>query len=132
MDVGQPAVPVLKQILAEEKDEDLVDRAKIYLLRLDPQALSKAPAPSGRGPREPGWLKVRIYERGQSKPEVSINLPMALAEMVFKSLPDEARRELRRKGFEEGNLWERLKKLGPAEILNIEGGDGSRVQIWIE
>ena len=52
--------------------------------------------------------------------------------MVFKSLPDEARRELRRRGFEEGNLWERLKKLGPAEILNIDGGDGSRVQIWIE
>jgi hypothetical protein len=134
--VGQPAVPVLKRILEEEKDEDLVERAKLYLLRLDPGALTRArpdpdPGP-GPGPREAGWLRLRIYSRGQSRPEVSINLPMALAEMVFKSLPDEVRTELGHRGYEAGNFWDQLKKLRPAEILNIEGKDGSRVQIWIE
>jgi hypothetical protein len=133
--VGQPAIPVLRQIIEQEKDQDLVDRAKIYLMRLDPRLLTQEPAPSphsGPGPRQPGWLRVRIYGRGQARPEVSINLPMGLAEMVFKSLPDEVRAELRRKGYEEGNFWDRLRKLGPAEILNIEGDDGGRVQIWIE
>ncbi len=131
-DVGQAAVPVLKRILEEEKDEDLVERAKLYLLRLDPGALSRARLVPGLAPRESGWLRLRIYSRGQSRPEVSINLPVALAEMVFKSLPDEVRTELGRRGYEAGNFWDRLKKLPPAEILNIEGKDGSRVQIWIE
>jgi hypothetical protein len=131
-DVGQPAVPVLKRILQEEKDEDLVERAKLYLLRLDPGALSRVRPGTGLAPREAGWLRLRIYSRGQSRPEVSINLPMALAEMVFKSLPDEVRTELGHRGYEAGNFWDQLKKLRPAEILNIEGKDGSRVQIWIE
>jgi hypothetical protein len=131
-DVGQPAVPVLKRILQEEKDEDLVERAKLYLLRLDPGALSRARPGTGLAPREAGWLRLRIYSRGQSRPEVSINLPMALAEMVFKTLPDEVRTELGHRGYEAGNFWDQLKKLRPAEILNIEGKDGSRVQIWIE
>jgi hypothetical protein len=130
--VGQPAVPVLKRILEEEKDEDLVERAKIYLLRLDPGALTRARPVPGLAPREAGWLRVRIYSRGQSRPEVSINLPMALAEMVFKSLPDEVRTELGHRGYEAGRFWEQLKKLRPAEILSIEGKDGDRVQIWIE
>jgi tetratricopeptide (TPR) repeat protein len=131
-DVGQPAVPVLKHILEEEKDEDLVERAKIYLLRLDPGALTRARPVPGLTPRDAGWLRVRIYSRGQSRPEVSINLPMALAEMVFKSLPDEVRTELGHRGYEAGKFWEQLKKLRPAEILSIEGKDGDRVQIWIE
>ena len=131
-EVGQPAVPVLKRILEEEKDEDLVERAKVYLLRLDPGALTRARPVPGLAPRDAGWLRLRIYGRGQSRPEVSINLPMALAEMVFKSLPDEVRTELGHRGYEAGNFWAQLKKLRPAEILNIEGKDGSRVQIWIE
>lgn len=137
-EAGQPAVPVLKRILEEETDEDLVDRAKLGLLRLDPSALSRAGPreASARGEgsarRAAGWIKVRIFERGSTKPQVSINLPVALAEMVFKSLPDEARRELRRKGYDADSFWERLRKLGPAEILTIEEADGERIQVWLE
>ena len=75
---------------------------------------------------------MRIYEKGSAKPSVSINLPVALAEMVFKSLPDDARADLRKKGYDADNFWEALKKTGPTDILSIEGGDGERVQVWIE
>jgi len=37
-EAGRDAVPVLQRIIQEEKDLDLVDRAKVGLLRLDPQA----------------------------------------------------------------------------------------------
>ena len=136
-EAGQPAVPVLKRILEEETDEDLVDRAKLGLLRLDPSALSRAgqreASTRGEGSaRAASWIKVRIFERGSTKPQVSINLPVALAEMVFKSLPDEARREFRRKGYDAESFWERLRKQGPAEILTIEGADGERIQVWLE
>jgi hypothetical protein len=139
-DVGRAALPVLKKMLAEEKDEDLIDRARLALLRCDPGALGASPAPPANPPglapstppRAASWIRVRIYQKGAAKPQVSVNLPVALAEMVFKSLPEEARAELRRKGYDADNFWDRLKKLGPTEIISIEGDDGERVQIWLE
>lgn len=133
-EVGQRAVPVLKRILEQEKDQDLVDRAKIACLRLDPTGLCSARTSERSSPagREARWLRVRVTKRGQSQPSVSVNLPVALAELVFKSLPDEAREELRLKGYDADNFWERLRKLGPTEIVTIEGDGGERIQIWIE
>ena len=52
--------------------------------------------------------------------------------MAFKSLPDDARSELKKKGYDADNFWERLKKLGPTEIVSIVGDDGEKIQIWIE
>lgn len=131
-EVGRQAIPVLREILRTEADEDLVERAKLALLRLDRRALaeeSPVVAPSGKGA---GWIHVRIWEKGTTKPQLSLNLPVGLAEMVFKSLPDEARDELRRKGYDADSFWARLKKAGPAEILTVEGDDGGRIQVWIE
>lgn len=140
--VGQPAVPVLKKIIAEEKDDDLVERAKLRLLKVDPQALAPAttprprasasPAPGPASARAASFVRVRIFERGRSEAKVSINVPIALADLVFKSLPDDAKRDLRLKGYDADNFWERLKHLGPMEILEIVGDDGERIKIWIE
>ncbi len=130
---GRPAIPVLKEIVAREQDEELVERAKLALLRLDRSALASSPAPPPRaGGRQAGWIRVRIYEKGASRPALALNLPVALAELVFKSLPEDARDELRRKGYDSTSFWERVKKTGPADILTIEGDDGERVQVWIE
>ncbi len=135
-EAGKPAVPVLKEILAREKDQDLVERAKLALLRLDRNALAEA-APEGPRrtngkARAAGWVRVRIYEKGVARPKVAINVPVALAELVFKSLPDEAIADLRREGYDARTFWEKLKTTGPAEILTIEGEDGERIQVWIE
>ncbi len=134
-DQGKPAVPVLKEILAKETDQDLVERAKLYLLRLDRRALAaESPSPSPpRGARhQAGWIRVRIYDKGSSRPSLALNVPIALAELVFTSLPEDARDELRRKGYDSANFWERVKKTGPTDILTVEGEDGERVQVWIE
>ncbi|HVO11593.1 MAG TPA: HEAT repeat domain-containing protein [Vicinamibacteria bacterium] len=131
---GKPAVPVLKEILAKETDQDLVERAKLNLLRLDRSALatSPPPPPPRNGHRQAGWIRVRVYDRGSSRPTLALNVPIALAELVFKSLPEDARDELRRKGYDSASFWERVKKTGPTDILTIEGEDGERVQVWIE
>jgi len=143
--VAQPAIPVLQTIILEEKDEDLVSRAKLKLLRLDPETLNKIareselrqprprPNPSPSSPwKEATWLKVRISSPGRSEPEVSLNLPVALAELVFQSLPENAKRNLQERGYAGPNFWEKLKKLGPTQILDIHGDKGERIQIWIE
>jgi hypothetical protein len=149
-ELGRLAAPVLRQILDQEKDADLVDRAKLGLMRWDPAALSATAsvtatagatasgttrATAGAGTarvREAHWVHVRITERGGTKPKVSINLPLGLAEMLFKSLPEDAKADLRREGYDPESFWERLRKLGPSEIISIEGDEGERIQIWTE
>jgi tetratricopeptide (TPR) repeat protein len=134
-EVGRPAIPVLKEIVAEESDPDLVDRARLRLLRLDPGALeSGAPAArgSGRGGAEVRWVRLEIRSGDSADPELSLSFPVALAELVFKSLPEDARRELSQNGIDAANFWEQLKGLGPTRILEIEGDDGERIRLWLE
>lgn len=138
---GKSAIPVLKEIIEKEKDDDLVERAKLALIRLDRNALPPPapvppkPAASGKpvaSGKAASWVHIRIYEKGQSKPNVAINLPVALADLVFKSLPDSAIADLRKEGYDARSFWEALKKTGPAEILTVEGKDGERIQVWLE
>jgi hypothetical protein len=132
-EVGRPAVPVLQEILRRETDADLVDRAKLALLRLDRAALAEAtPEAAPGGPGRASWIKVRIWKEGARKPQLSLNFPVFLADMVFNSLPDEARDDLREEGFDADSFWERLKKSSPADILTVEGEEGGRMEIWIE
>jgi hypothetical protein len=138
--MARPAIPVLREIVKTEKDADLVERAKLALLRVDPAALRDlgseyTPSPAG-SPRpagtRAGWIKVRITEKGASAPKVSVTMPFALAELVFKSLPDDALREMKAKGIDADNFWRKLRDLGPTEVIDIEGDEGERIKIWIE
>jgi tetratricopeptide (TPR) repeat protein len=139
-EMGRLAVPVLRQILAQEKDPDLVDRAKLGLMRADPSALGQPASPAPRAPAAPRTpstgearvVRIRITEKGAAKPKVSINLPLALAEMLFKSLPDDVKDDLRRDGYDAANFWSKLRELGPSEIISIDGDEGERIQIWTE
>jgi hypothetical protein len=127
------AAPVLRRVVEADEDDDLVQRARLGLLRCDPGALdATARAPAGKDAASTRWLRVRIYERKGSRSKLSLNIPVGLADLVFKSLPDEAREELQKKGYDSDNFWERLRRLPPAQILEIEGDEGERIQIWIE
>jgi hypothetical protein len=131
---SRDALPVLRQMLANETDPDLLDRVRIVLLKLDPKSLSQPPLPSGGRPgvAPARMLRVRVFERGQTKPKVSINVPVALAEILFDSLPDDAKADLKRKGYDSDNFWPRVKALGATEVIDIEGDDGGRVKVWLE
>jgi len=128
---GRPAVPVLRRIVEDERDADLVDRAKLALMRLDPQSLPPEPGRRRGGVSVSGrWIHVQIYDKG--KPKVDIRFPLALAELVFKNLPEDTRRELKGRGYDADNFLEQLQELGPARLVDIQGEDGEKVEIWIE
>jgi hypothetical protein len=77
-------------------------------------------------------VKVRVFRKGSAKAEISINMPLAFAELIFDSLPDDARRELKREGFDAESFWKKLRGLAPQEILKIESKNGEVIQIWLE
>jgi hypothetical protein len=138
-ELGQPAVPVLKDIVAHERDPDVLDRAKLALLRIAPEALQGgteerlvAKGTSRAAKKDVRWIRVRIYEKGKGEPSVSLNLPLALGELVAASLPEDARRELSKKGMEGPGFWERLRQSGPTKILEVDDGEGGKVEIWTE
>jgi len=137
-DPGRRAVSVLKEIVETEDDPDLRDRAQLVLLRIQPEALRPLPEAGSRGRETPRakkvatWIKLRVYEHGEKKPSVSINVPLGLAELVFKALPDDAREDLRKEGYDVDNFWQKLEELGPTQIIEIEGDDDTRIKIWME
>jgi len=130
------AIPVLKEIIAKETEEDLVNRARIALLRLDPAALSqKAEAPPEPKKREAKsdsrMFHLVVHRQGASKPIVELNIPASLAQLAISALDESAKQEMRKKGFDVDNVWEDLKRLGPTNILTFRDEENT-IKIWIQ
>jgi tetratricopeptide (TPR) repeat protein len=139
------AVPVLREIVKSETEPELVDRARIALLRHDPNALARpqaeAPDPPKRVPtqREPSRGKpgsarmfhLVVYQSGMAEPKVELQLPVSLAQLAIAALDESARQEIRKRGIDIDNVWESLKNLGPTNILTFRDGPNT-VKIWIE
>jgi tetratricopeptide (TPR) repeat protein len=130
------AVPILREIVRKGGERDLVDRARIALLRLDPEALAPERTPSPKANRSSNgsagrMFHIEIYQGGSKKPKVELNLPMALAEFAVKALDESTKKELRKQGFDIDNFLESFKQLGPTKILTLRDGDNV-VKIWID
>ena len=96
---------ILRHVVAMEHDEELVQRARLGLVKCDPKGGVAEPQP--RTPRSPAaaakggvrWVKLRVLEPKGDKLKISVNVPLSLAEVLFKSLPDETKKDLVRKGY---------------------------------
>jgi len=145
---ARKATNVLKEIVVSSKDPDLIERAKLQLLRLEPKSLGDGspvrsarptPAPASSVKRPAGesepegparLLRIRISKGG--KQTVAVTVPFSLAEFVFNSLPDTTKHGLQLKGYDAEGFWKRLRNLNIREIVSIVGEDGETIEIWIE
>ena len=137
---ARKATTVLREIVKSSKDPDLVERAKLQLLRIEPKSLVAPPAPSPTprvrtsGSEEPRGqarlLRIRITKNG--KQNLSVTVPFSLAEFVFSSLPDSAKKGLELKGYDAEGFWKRLRTLNIREIVSIVGEDGETIEVWVE
>jgi hypothetical protein len=144
---ARKATTVLREIVKVSKDADIVERAKLQLLRLEPKSLAEVPPKdSGRpqpSPSRPAarssekepqgparLLRIRITKGG--KQTVSVTVPFSLAEFVFSSLPESSKRGLELKGYDAEGFWKRLRSLNIREIVSIVGEDGETIEIWVE
>jgi hypothetical protein len=122
------AVPVLKKLMAEEKDQELVDRAKIALLRISPESFKdlKNHAESG----DYRLIKIRIYEKGKKAASVSVNFPLALADLALQAMSEEDKNRIKQKGYDLDRLLDDLAK-SREKLVRIED-EGNLIEIWIE
>ncbi len=119
--VASKSIPVLKRILKDESDSELLDRARIALLRVDPDALRGVEG-RGAGDRNAWTLRIRIMEKGSSKPTLSLELPWALADLILSAIPEKERQALRRKGYDLDKIIDHLSR---RNLLRIEDEEGS-------
>jgi len=131
-------VPVLKEIVANEKQQDLVTPASLALLSIDPAALAK-PEPQKKAKSESKktnasvkMFHLRIYEGGENtEPKVELDFPVSFAQLAVMALDEPTKAEMRKKGIDIDNIWESLNRLGPTNILTIRSGS-SVIKIWIQ
>jgi len=125
--VASRAVPVLKEIIKKEKDDELRDRAKIALLRVDPGVLKDLE--EERPVRKAKLLKIRVWKDGEQT--LKINIPWALADLALGSIEEEEKASLKKEGYDLDTIMKTLAEVG--EIIYIENKEeGTIIKIWIE
>lgn len=132
------SVPILREIVAKEKQQEFVTPASIALLKIDPAALSppepakqaKSNAKKDNAPVK--MFHLRIYQGGENtQPKVELDFPVSLAQLAVMALDEPTKAELRKKGVDIDNIWDSLNRLGSANILTIRSG-ASLVKLWIK
>jgi len=128
--IREKALPVLKDILDESRDNEVRDRAKLAILRIDPDVFEEyGEEPEERGAR---ILYLRIYKRGQRKPALKLNIPWALADLAFSAISEEDKASLRKEGYDLDKMIRQLLAMG-GEVLEIhDEDDGITFQMWIK
>ncbi len=128
--VAVKSLPVLKSILSAENDSELRDRAKIALMRVDPQALKSAQAETSEGSSRPRLLRLEIMEEGRNK--VSLSIPWALADLAIQAIPEKEKQVLRQKGYDLERILRELENV-KSSIIEIKDDESrTRIKLWID
>lgn len=128
--VALKAVPVLERYIETAKEPDLVDRARIALLRISPESLKSV---DDRRPAqdENRVLRIRIWKKGQKQPQVSVNIPWSLADLALGAMSEEDKAAMRAKGYDVNRILSDLAK-SKQKLFRLEADDGTIIEIWIE
>lgn len=124
---AREAVPVLKEILEKEEDQELRDKAKIALLRIDPDYFRDFE--EKKEERRLMLLKFRAVNKRTREETFSLSIPWALADLALANIPEDAKAELRENGYDLDRIFKEVIEGG--RIIEIETKDAV-IKIWIE
>ena len=125
------AVPVLSRIVETEKDPELLDRARIALLRVSPESLKSVEDRKPRVESTVRMLRIRVIKAGSKEPAFSLNIPFALADLALSAMDEDDKAAIRKKGYDINKIMNELAK-SKESILRIAGDDGTVIEIWID
>ncbi len=119
-------VSVLKNILKMEEDKELVDRAKLALMRINPKYLKSDNRRKHIGNKD---LHIVIFDKKRNKETFSLNIPFLLAKLALEALPSEEKKIMKDKGYSIDSVLDEIINSG--ELFKIEVED-IIIKIWIE
>ncbi|HZX10469.1 MAG TPA: tetratricopeptide repeat protein [Acidobacteriota bacterium] len=120
--------PVLEEILDQERDPELRERAKLAVLRINPELLKNIE--DEEYDSKPKLFCLRVYKRGEKEASFSLNIPWALADLALNSIPEEDKESLRKEGYDLDGILKKLTKV-KGNIIEIKDEE-SIIKIWIE
>ena len=130
MEEAVKAVPILKDILEDVKDDELRDYAKLALLRIDPDALEDYQG--NREDSRPQMMYIRVEKEGLDRPTFKLNIPWALADLAFSAISEEDKARIRKEGYDLDRMVNQLLEMR-GEVLEIyDADDGVTIKIWIK
>lgn len=130
-EIALRAVPVLTRILQEEDDERYRDRAKIALLRIDPDIVRDIEEEDSLVFHS-RLLKISVHKIGKKEPDFFISIPWSLADLVFSVIPEQSRLSMRRQGVDIDKIISDLTKLKGSVFEIKDEEEGIIIRIWIE
>lgn len=125
---AKKGLPVLMEILEEERDDELKDRAKIAVLRVEPDALKDFEEESYENRAK--ILHIRAYEKDGKKIKLSLDIPWALADLALAAIPAEEKESIRDEGYDLDKIIRELTRV-KGNIIEIKSED-SVIKIWID
>ena len=79
------------------------------------------------------FLKVKVTERGASRPKVNITLPVALVKWGMRFAPHSARANIAEHEIDPRVITEALEKGITGKIVEVDNeGDGEHIEVWLE
>ena len=82
-------------------------------------------APQGK----PKWLRVRVQDGDDEK--VSVNLPLSLARVALKFVPQQARGQMEAQGIDLDAILNEVTETKIGKLVEVQDGD-EHVEVWIE
>ena len=82
-------------------------------------------APQGK----PKWLRVRVQDGEDEK--VSVNLPLSLARVALKFIPQQARGRIEEQGIDIDAILNEVTETKIGKLVEVQDGD-EHVEVWIE
>jgi tetratricopeptide (TPR) repeat protein len=128
--IADKSVPVLKQIIKEEKNTELRDRARIALLRVSPDALAEIE--NHRDVKRVRMLKIVVTDDRTKKMEFQLNIPWALADLALSAIPDKEKAAIRQKGYDINRILKDLESAKGTVLEIKDTKEGKTFKIWIE
>lgn len=127
-DLARKSIPILREIIQQEKDLELKDRARIALLRVSPESLRQMEEQSVS--RKPLALRILVEKRGKKEPEISLSIPWSLVDLALQAIPERDKERLRNQGYDIDRIIQDLTK-NRGQIIEIRDED-TVIKIWIE
>jgi hypothetical protein len=128
--VAGMGLPVLRRVLAEETSSELRDRAKLALLRVAPEELGRfEERPVERKVR---MLHFRIHDPRTGTDILSLNLPIALADLVLAGISESDRELLRSRGYDFDRIMREVQAAKGTILEIADPKEGKIIKIWID